>query len=360
MPLPGSQRWESVEFAYFIHRNRWVFRVLFGLLIFIGARNAFSGRKKWIPTLWLIPLFAIIYLFNFKMLAEKMFLQPKNLSFQDSQTYDQNDSSLVVAIAFEGKAKAYPIRYISYHHQVRDSIGIIPIMVTYCNVCRTGRIFSPIINTKTEDFRLVGMDRFNAMFEDKTTGSWWQQATGEAVVGPLKGKSLDELDSEQMTASTFFSLYPDGLIMKPDKDFLSKYDSLGKFERGKSKSNLTRRDSISWSEKSWVVGISLNGISRAYDWNDLKSEILILDTLGKNHIILVLGDDRQSFAAFKRKQSQYFQIKNDTLYSGESKFSLSGRSFNYGTPNLEKINAYQEFWHSWNTFHPGTSIYSKP
>lgn len=358
--MPGSQHWESVEFAYFIHRNRWIFRASFGILIFIGARNAFSTRKKWIPTLWLFPLLAIIYLFNFKMLAEKMFLQPNNLSFHNSQTYDQNDSSLVVAIAFEGKAKAYPIRYISYHHQVRDSIAEIPIMVTYCNVCRTGRIFSPIINGKTEDFRLVGMDHFNAMFEDNTTGSWWQQATGEAIVGPLKGNSLDELESEQMTASTFFSLYPDGLIMKADKAFLSKYDSLGKFEKGISQSNLTRTDSISWSEKSWVVGISLDGISRAYDWNDLKTNILIHDTLGKNPIILVLADDRQSFTAFRRKPSQYFQIKNDTLYSGESKFSLSGKSYKNDIPNLEKINAYQEFWHSWRTFHPGTSIYSKP
>ena len=52
--------------------------------------------------------------------------------------------------------------------------------------------FGPEIDGTTEEFRLVGMDHFNAMFEDKTTGSWWRQATGEAVTGPRKGMALKE------------------------------------------------------------------------------------------------------------------------------------------------------------------------
>jgi len=357
MPMPGSQQWESVEFAYFIHQNRWVFRLICGIMVLSGAWASFSIKRKWIPLLSLVPLILVIYLFNFKMLAEKIFEETENLSFYDFESYDENDSSLVVAIAHEGKAKAFPIRYISYHHQVRYSIGKIPIMVTYCNVCRTGRIFSPIIDGKLEKFRLVGMDHFNAMFEDETTGSWWQQATGEAIVGPSTGKSLVELESEQMTAGTFFSLYPKGLIMKADEAFLSKYDSLGKFEKGKSTSKLTMTDSVSWNQKSWVIGISLNGISKAYDWNDLKKEIIIHDAVGNQPIVLVLAEDKQSFAAFKRTRLQYFQIKNDTLYSGESKYNLAGKPSHSVTPELEKINAYQEFWHSWRTFHPETEVF---
>jgi hypothetical protein len=359
MPMPGSQQWDSVEFAYFIHQNRWTLRALLGIMILVGATNAFSISKKWIPILSLAPLLAIIYAFNFELLAEKMFKQPDNLSYYGQGSYDENDSSILVVIERDGKAKAYPIRYISYHHQVRDSIGKIPIMVTYCNVCRTGRIFSPFIDGKLENFRLVGMDHFNAMFEDETTGSWWQQATGEAIVGPSTGKSLVELESEQMTAATFFSLYPKGLIMKADEAFLSKYDSLGKFEKGKSISKLTMTDSVSWNEKSWVIGISLNGISKAYDWNDLKKEIIIHDAVGNQPIVLVLAEDKQSFATFKRTRLQYFQIKNDTLYSGESKYNLAGKPSHSETPDLEKINAYQEFWHSWRTFHPKTEVFKK-
>ena len=80
--------------------------------------------------------------------------------------------------------------FIGYHHQVRDRVGGTDVLVTYCTVCRSGRVFSPLVDGTLERFRLVGMDRFNAMFEDESTGSWWRQATGAAVAGPRKGIQL--------------------------------------------------------------------------------------------------------------------------------------------------------------------------
>ena len=91
---------------------------------------------------------------------------------------------LVLGVQINGQARAYPIQYIAYHHQVTDTVGGKPIMVTYCSVCRSGRVFEPRISGKQDAFRLVGMDHFNAMFEDKTTGTWWRQVNGEAVAGP--------------------------------------------------------------------------------------------------------------------------------------------------------------------------------
>jgi hypothetical protein len=112
---------------------------------------------------------------------------------------------LVIGVVSNNEAKAYPIQIIGYHHQVRDTIGNTPIMVTYCTVCRTGRVFSPVVNGKPETFRLVGMDHFNAMFEDATTESWWQQATGVAVTGKLKGKALQEIPSTQSTLESWLT-----------------------------------------------------------------------------------------------------------------------------------------------------------
>ena len=72
-------------------------------------------------------------------------------------------------------------------------------MVSYCTVCRTGRVFAPVIAGRPATFRLVGMDHFNAMLEDQATGSWWRQANGEAITGQLKGTRLPELPSVQLT-----------------------------------------------------------------------------------------------------------------------------------------------------------------
>ena len=202
--------------------------------------------------------------------GEDVFSARKTL-FYSSSHHQENDSSLVITVTQEGEAKAYPVRFIVYHHQVRDSLGGKPIMVTYCSVCRTGRVFEPIVNGHVENFRLVGMDHFNAMFEDSATKSWWQQSTGKAITGPLKGAELPEIGSAQMTVGKFFKLFPEGLVMGADSASLSKYDSLGRYEKGRSRSKLTGTDSLSWKEKSWVVGISQNGKSKAYDWNDLKN-----------------------------------------------------------------------------------------
>jgi hypothetical protein len=80
-------------------------------------------------------------------------------------------------------------------------------MITYCTVCRTGSVYLPFVNGKYEQFRLVGMDHFNAMFEDQTTGSWWQQATGESITGKLKGNLL-RVSSEQVSLASWLRQYP--------------------------------------------------------------------------------------------------------------------------------------------------------
>ncbi|HZI23966.1 MAG TPA: DUF3179 domain-containing (seleno)protein [Chryseolinea sp.] len=358
MPMPGSQEMESIDVAYFLHTYRWYVRALFGIMIVLGCARAFRVKRWWLPVIPLLAVAYIVYTFNFEMVADHMFLQPKKLSFKSRSESLLGDSSLVIGVAYNGEAKAYPIRYISYHHQVRDTVGGKAVMVTYCNVCRTGRVFEPLVNGSAENFRLVGMDHFNAMFEDSSTKSWWRQATGEAVAGPLKGSVLPELESMQVSVSKFFWMHPFGQLMQEDISSSKSYDSLGRFEKGKSKGKLTRTDSLSWNDKSWVVGIQLDDESKAYDWNDLKKKRIINDKIGDVPIVLVLSADSQSFAVFQRPQERViFSVKNDTLRTKHSLYDFSGKLLltdSVSIPALKKINAYQEFWHSWKTFHPET------
>jgi hypothetical protein len=292
------------------------------------------------------------------MLAEEMFKQPDNLSFKPKSENILTDSSLVVGVEHNGEAKAYPVRYILYHHQVQDTVGGKPMIITYCNVCRTGRVFEPTVNNQHEKFRLVGMDHFNAMFEDVTTGSWWRQATGEAVVGPLKGQALPEVTSNHVTLKKWFELYPEAVVMQLDEDYKTYYDTLGRFEKGRSKGKLTRTDSISWKDKSWVVGVQVNSESMAYDWIELKQKRIVNDIVGGQPIVIAVGEDNISFAAFERlSEMDTFTVRNDTLFLKEKRYNFSGRDLGTLTERLEPLKAYQEFWHSWRTFHPDTKQY---
>ena len=357
MPIPGSQRINSIDFAYFLSTWKWIFRGFFMLMILAGSLFAFSD-KRWLILLNIasfIILVGVYYMTNFEMAADTMFYQPSDLQFKNTAENKVEKERLVIGAVINGQARAYPIQYLGYHHQVRDTLGGKPIIVTYCTVCRTGRIFEPIVNGKVENFRLVGMDHFNAMFEDATTKSWWRQANGEAIAGKLKGQMLPEIDITQATLQKWLDLHPKSLIMQPDLKFKEEYDPLSNYETGKRKGKLTRRDSLSWKEKSWIVGIELNGQSKAFDWNRLEKERIINGVVANQAIVLVLCDDKKSFFAFERpNNSAIFSIKNDTLYQKQIAYNLSGQAIRNTNLKLKQLNAYQEYWHSWQSFHPKT------
>jgi hypothetical protein len=357
MPMPGSQEISSLSIAYFLYSHRWIFRAGFSIMIAIGFYSAFKPKQKWIPAACLIFAITIIYLFNFRMTAERIFTQPGKLNFQSVSGNKLSMKSVVIGVENNGEVKAYPIQFLVYHHQVQDTIGGKLYMVTYCSVCRTGRVYVPMVGGHAEKFRLVGMDHFNAMFEDITTRSWWRQSTGEAVSGPLKGVSLPEKEFMQLSIKKLFDLYPSALVMQADEASKMEYDSLRKFEQGISKSKLTGTDSLSWRKKSWVIGIQIGSESKVYDWNKLKTEHIINDTIGVTPIFVALSADGESFNAFERpKVSERFSIRNDTIFSNGVAYDFSGRNLEQPDNKLRSVKVFQEFWHSWKTFHPNTIL----
>ena len=358
MPMPGSQNMESVNAAFALYQCRWAFRGLFSLMIFIGLLPALR-TSPWISGVALIFAIGVIYLFNFEMAADKMFLQVASLHMADSKNNVVKLEKLVMGVAINGQAKAYPIQFMGYHHQLLDTVGGSAVMVTYCTVCRTGRVFSPTVNGKPEIFRLVGMDHFNAMFEDAGTHSWWRQATGEAVAGPLKGTSLPEMPFTQTSLQAWLNLYPNSQIMQRDESFSVEYDSMDTYDLGIGRGKLTGTDTVSWNEKSWVIGITTDKKhAKAFDWNRLKTERIIHDQLGGQPIVLALAADNASFAAFERPDAaSVFSLQNDSLHFGDKQWDLLGRASSPAYANLTKMPAHQEFWHSWRTFHPYTTRY---
>jgi hypothetical protein len=357
MPMPGSQRMRSIDVAYFLYRWRWEFRLVFGALIVAGLLPAWHapGRRRWIAPASLVVVAAIIYVTNFVMAADRMFLPPTDLTMQPAARNKVETARLVVGVELNGEARAYPLEYIGYHHQVRDTVGGTPVLVSYCTVCRTGRVFSPTVNGRPEIFRLVGMDHYNAMFEDATTGSWWRQANGEAIVGPKTGTFLREIPSVQVTLREWLALHPASLVMQADSTFKGEYAKDYAFENGTSRKKLTGTDTVSWHDKAWVVGLTVNRVSKAFDWNRLRRERVVNDEVGGHPIVLALAADTASFFAFERPDSStHFALRGDSLVAPGRAYALTGRG---KSDALRPLFASQEFWHSWREFHPGTKTY---
>ncbi len=370
MPFPGSQRSNTIEIAYFLNNYIWWFRILGFILIIPPVLYIFRNSRRWKKILlaFFVLLYAMVfYLFNFKFLADKMFYQPQNKILATVTENKVDSTKLVIGLAINGEAKAYPVEIIAYHHQVQDTIAGEPVMVTYCSVCRTGRVFSPFVNRKFQKFRLVGMDHFNAMFEDENTKSWWRQATGIAIAGPLKGMALKEIASEQMSLAAWIRKYPNTLILQPDTLFIKHYKGLLGFDEGTIKSSLEKRDSASWQFKSWIIGLEKDGHAKAYDWNELVKQRVINDTFQNLVMVLVLENDNRSFHVWNRQVNDKlleftFDAASQTLRDNVtySVWNMDGECVEgiLKESRLSALPAYQEFWHSWETFHPGTTKYS--
>jgi hypothetical protein len=133
------------------------------------------------------------------------------------------------------------------------------------------------------------------------------------------------------------------------------------YDKGNSKSNLTKRDTASWNPKSWVIGIEKDFIAKAYDWNQLVAVRIIQDSLPNLPLVILLENDSASFHTYSRKINNdllNFSLRNDSIIdlNSQSIWDYDGNCIEgklKGT-SLEKIKSYQEYVHSWEYFHPGS------
>lgn len=342
-PFPGSQESEMVHVSYFLYHYRWVFRIIFFAGIIIGYRKTFE-RRVWIPMIELFLAGMVFYLANFEMTAENFFQEPENVQFADPEEGKVPMNALVIGVTDGNTAHAFPIRYLSYHHKVHDIIGNHHLLITYCDVCRSGIVFDPGDDVGRDNFRLVGMDQWNAIIEDAKTGSWWMQANGICVAGELKGEKLPVYPSEQLTLSEWSIRYPNGKVMLPDPAS-EMYYSDESFEKGTNTNELTRTDTASWQDKSWVLGVEIaEGKYKAYDWNELKRKGVIRDTMGNIFVELHMDADGVNYYG-------YLGYKRESLPNDDTLLSSSDIWI------LTDLNARQMFWHTWRTFYPTTTRY---
>ena len=370
MPFPGSQLDDAanlnrVAIAYWLHESAPWMRAIAILLLVVPVFQVLTKPvrqwHRWVVGGLLVGYGVVLYVVNMEMMADRMFLQPTTKRMVSMSQNKIPTDKLVLGVVEKGEARAYPIQLLGYHHQVRDTVGGKPIMVTYCTVCRTGRVFDPIIKGQPETFRLVGMDHFNAMFEDESTGSWWRQATGEAIIGPRRGEVLGEIPAQHLTLAEWAAEHPNTLVMQPDPAFKTQTDSLARYDSGTRRSKLTGRDSASWKPKSWVVGVVAGGSSKAFDWNELVKKKVINGGVGTQSVVLMIAPDNKSFRVFSRavagRTLTFLSVSDGQFTDREtgSSWSRAGRATAgpMAGQQLASVRAYQEFWHSWRSFHNG-------
>lgn len=128
------------------------------------------------------------------------------------------DAEPVITVEINGDARAYPVRYLTWHEIANDVVGGVPVAVTFCPLCNSGITFDRRIAQGTLTFGVSGKLRNSDMvMYDRETESWWQQAIGEAIVGDLTGTQLVQLPTWMESWAEFRARHPEGLVMdEPD------------------------------------------------------------------------------------------------------------------------------------------------
>ncbi len=130
----------------------------------------------------------------------------------------------VISVDFAGDARAYPLRVLMWHEIVNDVVGDVPVAVTYCPLCNAALVFDRRLGDQLLEFGTTGNLRHSDLIMyDRQTESWWQQYTGEAIVGELTGQSLDLLASRLTSWDAFRLAHPDGLVLVPNDPRARRY-----------------------------------------------------------------------------------------------------------------------------------------
>ncbi len=135
---------------------------------------------------------------------------------------------LVLGVVIKDDAVAFPVRRIGYHHVVNVTIGGEPIVASYCTLCHTGTIFKRTLNGLLLTFRLIGINNQNALLEDLESRSWWQQSTGEAIAGPLKGERLTPLVHDEVTYALWAREHPHTKVLAQGRPRVRHRQGLGR------------------------------------------------------------------------------------------------------------------------------------
>jgi hypothetical protein len=232
-------------------------------------------------------------------------------------------------------------------------------------------VWEATVNGRLLHFHLAGINNQNFIMRDEETGSWWQQVSGEAIQGPLKGQRLRPVFHEELTFGLWKREKPTGRVLRPNEQVAQagKYVPAN-WEERVAKMPVTTSGTIdkSLEPRTLVIGLTVNGVSKAYPLDALVKQSLILDDVGGLPIFLVVAEDKRSVRAYERtidgRKLEFFVKPNtssltlvDAETGSEWDFTGKGTKGQLSGRQLKKIAILNDYWFDWMTYNPKTLVY---
>ena len=228
------------------------------------------------------------------------------------------------------------------------------------------------IDGRVLTFHLAGINNQNFLMRDDETGSFWQQISGKAVSGPLKGRQLKLVSTEELSFGLWRQENPRGTVLQPVAAYRQWYE---KKDWEKSYSQLpsivdTRKTGV--APRTLMIGVEVAGSSRAYPLKRVLELKLVQDRLGGKDIFLVAGPDGKSVRAFlseidgvaaptefysKTESSAGLFVDSATVSDWNFKgCAISGPA---AGRCLKPVATISDYWFDWQIYHPQTTVFRR-
>ncbi len=311
---------------------------------------------------------------------------PKMLKASEVDYLDDGD--YVLATTIEGESRAYPTRFIWFHHVINDKVisaktrQEIPFAVTYCSVCNTGVRYDLKLNGKPIQLDFYGLYNGVVTLCDRESESVFLQASGKFVTGELLGSELQTGALLDTTWGNWKRLHPDTLVMAQETPFSKFYSPKDKPEpRGHSRfpapffqPSMTRGDKRLPAFEKVLGLVSRKGGEqrRAYPIKSLQeAEGVINDTFSKTPLVVFLEMETVTANAFSRQvdgKTLTFVVRKDdngkrAFYDKETetRWSIEGKGEEgkLAGKELDRIENHLSQWYGWVAYFPETTIYGR-
>jgi hypothetical protein len=218
-------------------------------------------------------------------------------------------------------------------------------------------------------FHLAGINNQNFLMHDEETGTYWQQISGAAVSGPLAGKHLTLVPSDELTFALWKSEKPNGTVLNDIPSYVSGYAPKDwDTKMAKARTVISFPES-GMKQRDVMLGIKAFGASRAFPLDAVLKDKLIQDRVGAEPVILVVGSDNQSVRVFQRRipgisQVPEFYRLEDSLFMDDisgSKWNFQGCAVSGKMQGacLARVEAIKDYWFDWRHYNPATTVYRK-
>ena len=209
-----------------------------------------------------------------------------------------NDREPVVVYANDGDVRAYPLQILTWHEIANDVVGGRPVAVTFCPLCNSSLVFDREVLGATMRFGVSGnLRNSDLIMWDDVTESWWQQLTGEAIVGDLAGYALEALPAQLIGYAEFKASFPNGAVLGRDTGFRRDYgrNPYPGYDSASGSPFLFRGrldDRLRAGER--VVAIALGGEATAYAFTHLQDVGVVNDVVGGLPVVVLWSPETAS------------------------------------------------------------------